>query len=715
MKHYIFILILIVFTPICLQGQDKQLSLYDAVLGQWNNLYPSNMRKLKWREGTNQYSYIKEGNIKVGNPEGEERVLVTSEQITELLHNAELPKIKSLQSYKWLHKDLIRFNVENYIVGYSVTKDTIKFDIKYDSSAENKNFCYAAKAVAYTLNNNLYIANTEKTKIQVTSNTDADIISGKTVSRSEFNIDKGTFWSPKGNYLAFYQKDVSDVDEFPSMDITKRVAEYTPFKYPMAGTESEHVSLGIYNPDSPKITYIEKDSTSEDYLTNIKWGPEEDFIYISVLNRGQDTMQMNKYRRKSGKIDQTLFTQTNKKYVEPYHKPVFHQSIPEKFIYQTEQVTGYSHLFLYNIKGERIKQITKGEWVVTDFHGIDKQGKNLFITATKESPAERHAYKINIETTEMTRLTEEPGYHKLRLSDNGNYLLNTYSSTQTPRKINVLDTGGDVIKNLHKASNPVKDYKLGEVKISTLKAADNETELYYRLIKPADFKKDKKYPVVVYVYGGPHAQLVTNSWLGGARLWQYYMAQNGYVVLTVDNRGSENRGFAYESIIHRQCGQKEMKDQIEGIKLLKNKSFVDTNRIGVYGWSYGGFMSLSLKINYPEIFETAIAGGPVTNWKFYEIMYGERYMDTPQQNPSGYKNTSLLNKANQLQENTLVIHGGVDPTVVIQHSMRFVRECIKAGKQIDYFIYPRSKHNVRGNHRLHLMKKITDYFDENLK
>jgi dipeptidyl-peptidase-4 len=279
----------------------------------------------------------------------------------------------------------------------------------------------------------------------------------------------------------------------------------------------------------------------------------------------------------------------------------------------------------------------------------------------------------------------------------------------------LISSEGKNIKNIMTSENKLADYKLGNMTVGTIKAADNTTDLYYRLITPPDFDPKKKYPTIVYVYGGPHAQLVDNSWLGGVALWDFYMAQEGYVMFTVDNRGSANRGFEFESVIHRQCGQNEAADQMKGVEFLKSLPYVDADRIGIHGWSYGGFMTITLATMFPETFKVAVAGGPVIDWKYYEVMYGERYMDTPTENPEGFKKTSLLNKAGNLKGRLLVIHGYVDPVVVPQNSLDFIKSCIAAGTDLDYFFYPNDEHNMRGATRVHLMKKVTRYFDDYLK
>jgi dipeptidyl-peptidase-4 len=284
---------------------------------------------------------------------------------------------------------------------------------------------------------------------------------------------------------------------------------------------------------------------------------------------------------------------------------------------------------------------------------------------------------------------------------------------ETPNRITLLDAQGKAMKTLLDAPNPLQDYKLGQIKLFSLKNKEG-IELNARMILPPDFDAHKKYPVIVYVYGGPHGQMITNSFLRGWPLWYQYMAERGYIIFTLDNRGTNNRGLAFEQAIYQHLGTKEVEDQMVGVNYLKKQSFVDSTRIGVHGWSYGGFMTISLMTRRPGVFKVAVAGGPVIDWRYYEVMYGERYMDTPQKNPEGYEEASLLNYVKNLQGKLLIIHGTVDPVVVWQNSLLYLRKAIDLQKQVDYFVYPGDEHNMHGKDRVHLYQKITDYFMENL-
>ena len=370
--------------------------------------------------------------------------------------------------------------------------------------------------------------------------------------------------------------------------------------------------------------------------------------------------------------------------------------------------------------GTLVKQVTKGEYEVEGFIQFDKKGENIFIYANKDNLAGRDAYRVNLKkgTMECMTMTENGlhGTHSVVVNEAGTMWVDMWSSVNVPMRADLRDwKHKNPIKTFFEAENPMKDYAMPGVKLGTIKAADGKTDLYYRLITPPNMEKGRKYPTLVYVYGGPHSQLVTDSWLGGGNLYFMYLAQQGYVVFTLDNRGTDNRGFEFESCTHRHLGEIEMADQMEGVKFLKSLAFVDQQRMGVEGWSFGGFMTITMKLAHPEVFKVGCAGGPVIDWKWYEIMYGERYMDTPQENPEGYENNCLLNKAKNLEGRLLVIHGAEDNTVVWQHSLEFIERCIINYKQVDYFVYPHHEHNVLGRERLHLYKKMFDYYETFLK
>ena len=561
-----------------------------------------------------------------------------------------------------------------------------------------------------------------------------NIVLGESVHRNEFGIGGGLFWSPKNSKLAFYRMDQSMVVDYPLVNTKTREAEVKPIKYPMAGMQSHWVTVGVYEPSTEKLVYLNtcRDTTvreREMYLTNIAWSPDERFVYIAKVNREQNHMWLEQYDATTGAFVKVLFEEQNPRYVEPCEPMIFLPSNTGKRSSDGDQFLwfsmrdGYKHLYLYNADGSLVKQVTKGEYEVEGFIQFDKKGENIFVYANKDNLAGRDAYRVSLKDGKMWRLTLDKGTHSVVLNEDGTSFVDVYSSVDVPARAlwNSVKYGknGQFSKHtaheFYRAENPLKDYAMPTVKLGTIKAADGKTDLYYRLITPPNMKPGEKYPTLVYVYGGPHSQLVTDSWLGGGNLYFLRLAQQGYVVFTLDNRGTDNRGFEFESCTHRRLGEIEMADQMEGVKFLQSLPYVDKDRMGVEGWSFGGFMTITMKLAHPEVFKVGCAGGPVIDWQWYEIMYGERYMDTPQENPEGYAATSLLAKAKNLEGRLLVIQGAEDNTVVPQHSTEFVERCINNFKQVDYFAYPHHEHNVLGRERLHLYQKMFQYYEDFLK
>ena len=334
------------------------------------------------------------------------------------------------------------------------------------------------------------------------------------------------------------------------------------------------------------------------------------------------------------------------------------------------------------------------------------------------SPIQRNTFATTVDGTKTKLLDNGKGYHYASLSGKSSYVLDRYSEPDVPRAIDITPS---TIKAKNRslayfrAENPWKDYAVPEYSCGSIKAADGTTDLFYRMVKPVNFDETKKYPTIIYVYGGPHAHNVDATWHYGSRGWETFMAQKGYLLFILDNRGSENRGKDFEQATFRHLGQEEMKDQMKGVEYLKSLPYVDESRMGVHGWSFGGFMTTSLMTNYPDVFKVGVAGGPVIDWRWYEVMYGERYMDTPESNPEGYEQTSLISRAKNLKGKLQIIIGLNDPVVVPQHALSFIKECIQQGTQPDFFVYPGEPHNMRGHQSTHLHERISQYFDDYLK
>ncbi|SNR30298.1 dipeptidyl-peptidase-4 [Lutibacter agarilyticus] len=691
-------------------AQQKELSIEDAVLGYYKGLYPSSLTNLHWVKNTNTYVHQKDNELIFTDAKTNK---VTSKLTLDQLKNT-YSTLKRFPRIMEISSETLVFRTGNQIETYNYkTNEKVRL-VSFDQHAKNTEYNNQAKAIAYTLDNNLYIGTSTNPRIEVTKHKDKNIVSGQAIHRSEFGIVKGTFWSPEGNYLAFYQKDESNVTDYPLVDINTYPATLKNIKYPMAGQGSEKAKIGIYNVKKNKTVYLTIDTSDEHYLTNLSWTPDEKYVLVAEVNRGQNHVWYNRYNAKNGEFLNTLFEETNEKWTEPEFAAVFLPKSNSNFLWLSER-DGFMNIYEYTTEGELVKQLTNFKWVVTGILGFSANGKEVFITGTGTDARESHTFKVNLKSGKFTQLTTTSGTHNTLLSSEGNYLIDGYSSLSIPKNIEVVATKKLKSTSIHKAENPLKDFALGTTEFLTLKAADG-TDLYAKITKPANFDASKKYPVLVYVYGGPHAQLVTNSWLGGSSLWMpAFASKENYIVFTLDNRGSANRGFAFESAIHRNLGDLEIEDQLTGVDYLKSLNYVDANRIAVNGWSYGGFMTTSLMLRNPGVFTTAVAGGPVIDWKYYEVMYGERYMDTPQENPEGYEKTKVANYIKNLDGKMLIIHGSVDPVVVPQHSMTLLQEAVKQKVQIDFFTYPMHEHNVRGVDRAHLVKKMLDYIIENNK
>ncbi|WP_448607409.1 DPP IV N-terminal domain-containing protein [Paenimyroides ceti] len=703
---------------------QRNLTIQEATSGAYTSFAPKQFVAPQFR-GENAITYLESTyqNLvqRSKTDKWSEKALMSKNDIIEALKE----KIKDDEfqlyifpyDYTWKTADIIAFNVEGakqkYYVELDANTKKITKAIPYKSQGKNETLTSKGNYLAWLEDNNIFLTDENGKTLQITNDKEGIVNGSDYTHRQEFGIDKGMWFSEDGNNLLYYRKDESMVTDYPLIDFASRVAEVKDIKYPMAGMKSEEVTLVVYNIATGKKVSLQTGEPKEQFLTMVTWDPSNEFVYVGVLNRGQDHLKLNKYKAADGSFVTTLFEQKSKTYVEPSHPLFFNPNNPKEFIYVTD-IDGYRQMYLYNTSGKLVRKLGYNQVVFKELSGFDKQ--HVYYLGTANKGLDKQLYQVNLKNGKTQKLTDVTGTHTVAFNDSKTAFYDQYSNTAVPRVVNIVDVKSRKKEELLKAENPYEGkVTLPKMEMVTIKSADGKTDLNGRLIYPSDFDAAKKYPVMVYVYGGPHAQLVTNTWLGGASLFDFYMAQQGFVVFTLDNRGSDNRGRDFEHIVHRKLGQAEMADQMKGIDFLKSKSFVDKDKIGVYGWSFGGFMTTSLMLNHPETFKVGVAGGPVIDWKWYEVMYGERYMDTPEENPEGYKLTSTLDKVSNLQGRLLMIHGAQDPVVVQQHSMEFIEACIKAGKQVDYFLYPTHEHNVSGKDRIHLNAKIADYFMTHLK
>lgn len=718
-------------------AQEKQFTLEDLNFGGVNayKFYPENRYTTWWGDRLirQELDYC----AAVNKANGKETKIVGLDEINKAAGLADSLLIRHLYNATFPYADEPIISVENtkeHILYNFKTKKVVwrsgalntdqSFNV-YGDEKQSSEWSPASRATAFVAKDQLYVVDGKGKMVKLTEDGSRNIVYGQSVHRDEFGINGGLFWSPKGNRLAFYRMDQSMVTDFPLVDIPEvdwtpkpgqsRIATPAPEKYPMAGETSHKVTVGVYDLKSGKTIYLKAGDPTDRYFTNIAWSPDEQTIYMFELNRDQNDCRLVSYNATTGDKIAELYRETDAKYVEPLHPIVFLPWNSNEFVMQSQK-DGYNHLYLFNKDGKELKQITKGKWVVMDMLGFNTKHHSIIYESNEANPIQQNVWIVDIETGKRALMDNSgKGWHNGSISTSGRYILDNFSEPTVPRKIAIVDTENGKRTQYLTAADPWKGYNQPEFSTGTIKAADGVTDLYYRLVKPVNFDPKKKYPTVVYVYGGPHAHNVDARWHWASRSWETYMAQKGYVLFILDNRGSENRGKDFEQVTFRHLGQEEMKDQMKGVDFLRTLSYVDTARIGVHGWSFGGFMTISLITNYPDVFKVAVAGGPVIDWKWYEVMYGERYMDTPQTNPEGYRQTSLLYKAKDLKGKLQIIIGLNDPVVVPQHAFSFLKACIAAGTQPDFFVYPGEPHNMRGHQSVHLHERITQYFEDYLK
>ena len=704
------IVVSLVLLSITLTGisQKSTLTLKDAVLNQFRLYGPDRINSFNWIPGTDAYSFLskKADTLYTSKPSATSNSVVFT--LADLNSAAKL-KLSNLMGISWLNQqEVLVVDGTNYIA-YKKQKKKARVIQMIAEEAQNNLFHEKSEAIAYTIENNVFVQNKLGTKFQVTSHTDKNIVAGQSIARNEFGISGGLFWSTNGQYLAFYEKNESEVHDYPLLDISKTPGEAMLIKYPMAGQKSERPKVGVFSLATQKTVYISPKGASDDYLTNVVFTPDNKYVLIAELNRDQNHYYLNVYDVETGAFVKTLVEEKNEKWVEPEFPAYFPSEASNNFIWISEK-DGFNNLYYYDFNGKLIKQLTANKFVVKEILTARKNGKEIYFTATGENATNTLVYKVDLSGKQQLVIPTE-GTHSFAVNDAGTYFMDSYSSNKIAQHVELYTSSNKKAKLLLNSSDKLGSVAIGNAEIGSIIGKDG-SKLYTRLIKPSNFDPTKKYPVMVYVYGGPHAQMITNSWLDGANLWMYWMAEQGYLVFTLDGRGSANRGFAFESQIHRRLGDVEMEDQLSGVDYLKSLPYVDANRLAVHGWSFGGFMTTSLLLRHPDVFKVGVAGGPVTDWKYYEAMYGERYMDRPEQNVEGYKNASLLNHAANLKGDLLLIHGTIDDVVVMQHNYALVKKFVDLGIQMDFFPYPMHKHNVTGKDRVHLIEKVLTYIME---
>ena len=737
--HTLFLATLLAGSAVYSYAQDAQglYSLEEVTPGGQkfiSNYYPKYIPRLQWIGDRCSYlegDKLMESNAKEQSP----KVLLTVSEIQNLITGEDLLHMYhgQLPHYYPIEGEPSLLAVQTwraiYIIDLSQKKllRSLSLQSQGDTADELVELSPDAKwLIARSSDGTLYMQQLEEAgsdkrtqRLVIAQNEGDTIVYGESVHQREFGIEKGIFWSPNGSKVAFYRMDQSMVTDYPLVTIdvpsAVRIAQPAPEKYPMAGMTSHKVTVGIFNPDNDRTVWLDLGDPTDRYFTNLSWSPDGSRLYIMEVPRSQKRCDLVAYDTKTGARLGVLYTETNERFVEPQNPLTFLPWDAGKFIYQSER-DGFNHLYLFDTKGKLLKQLTSGKFEVLELLGFNTRTRSVIIRSNESGHIRENLYAVDLKTGRRTLLDNGVGVHRAQLSPGGRYLRDTWSSPTTYRNIVVRSTERPhEALRLLEAADPWREFTMPRVESGSITAADGKTPLYYRLVKPVNFDPNKQYPAIVYVYGGPHATNVKESWNYQARPWEYYMANRDYVLFILDNRGSGDRGFEFESCTHRHLGRIEVADQMEGVKHLTALPYVDTTRIGVHGWSFGGFMTTNLMLSHPEVFKVGVAGGPVLDWKYYEAMYGERYMETPQSNPEGYAEASMVEHAAKLKGRLQIIVGYNDPTCVLQHSLAFLRASEDAGTQPDYFVYPGQGHNMAGRDMIHLHERITRYFEDHLK
>ena len=573
------------------------------------------------------------------------------------------------------------------------------------------------KMIAFVRDNDLYIkdlgSNTEKA---VTTDGEKNkIINGALdwVYEEEFSFDQAFYWSPDGNYIAFYRFDETEVPEF-SMDIYGKDLYPTQyvFKYPKAGEPNSKVTAHIYDVKDEKTIQVLNDIQYE-YIPRIKWTQKDDQVVVYTMNRLQNELNLWKVNASTGQAELWM-KETDPAYIEINDDIRF---LKDGSIIWTSDRDGYQHIYHISGSGKVMKQITEGKWDVTEFYGIDEENGWLYYQSAEVHPTQRHVYRINLKGKKKTNLTPDLGWNTANFSQGFKYFIHEHSAANSVPTTVLRDSEGESIRELEMNEDlraTLDEYQISKKEFMTIPNGDG-VEMNAWMIKPVDFDKDKAYPVLMFVYGGPGSQTVENSYDGFNDKYYQILADKGYIIVSVDNRGTGARGRDFRKVTYKELGKYETEDQIAAAKWLADQKYVDGNRIGIWGWSYGGYMSSLCITKGADVFKAAIAVAPVTNWRFYDNIYTERYMQTPEQNASGYDDNSPINHVKKLKGSYLLVHGSADDNVHVQNTMRMIDALVNANKQFDLFIYPDKNHGIYGgNTRYHLYDKMTRFLEDNL-
>ncbi len=687
---------------------------------------PQIVENVKWMKNGNYYTATRNQQVVRYNILKDE-VLVLFDGAN--FKNSGYPKGLQIQGYEFSSdekKILLKTDVEqiwrrstreHYYVYDIVNKKLSKLtssDVKQQLATLSPD---GSKAAFVRENNLFWIDLASGKEVQITTDGEYNnIINGATdwVYEEEFGFAKAWFWSPNSNSIAFYRFDESAVKEFRMEQWGSLYPTEVSFKYPKAGEENSIVSIHVYKLDSGKTTNMDIGDETDQYIPRINWTTRSSTLAIRRMNRLQNKQELLFADVATGET-KVILSESSKGWLDIHDNLIFLNN-GKQFIYTSEK-DGYNHIYLYDMSGKELNQITKGKWEVTKIVGFNEGRHNLYYESTEISPLQRQFYRIRVDGKRKRTITETKGWHSINLSNDFKYYIDTYSNHAIPPVITLYRENGKRVRTLEDNSAlkaKTSNFKFGEKTFTQFDV--NGTTLNAYIIKSVDFDSTKKYPVLIYVYGGPGSQTVMDSYESGQRaMWHQYLANQGYLVVSVDNRGTGARGRDFEQQTYLQLGKYEIQDQIEVAKQLAAKPFIDAERIGIWGWSYGGYMSSLGITEGNSVFSTAIAVAPVTYWRFYDTIYTERFMQTPESNPDGYKNGSPLFKTEQIKGNYLLIHGTGDDNVHFQNSVEMVNALVANNIQFETMFYPNRNHGISdGNSREHLYQLMTNFILEKL-
>jgi dipeptidyl-peptidase 4 len=579
--------------------------------------------------------------------------------------------------------------------------------------------------VAFVRDNNLFIKDIDSGKeIQITQDgVNNKIINGAAdwVYEEEFSFDKAFFWSPDASMISFYRFDESRVKEFLMPTYGTLYPEEYRFKYPKAGEENSIVTIHVFDIASGNTREVNTGTEKDIYIPRVQWTADPSVLSVQRLNRHQNKMEVLlcnvKGETQGGTLaSSVIYTESSTTYIDGSDDKLFFLDDKQHFIWISDK-DGYNHIYLFDLAGNQKKQITSGNWDLTEYLGINEKNKTVYYISAEESPLRRSLYSIKTDGTGKRKLSDKEGFNSVHFSNGFRYYINEYSNANTPVFISLNDASGKqirVLKDNLSLKNTLNNYKISPKEFFTFTTSEG-VELNAWMIKPADFDNSKRYPVFMTIYGGPGSQTVKDQWEGHNYLWHQLMAQKGYIVVSVDNRGTGARGADFKKATYMQLGKLETIDLIESARYIGTLPYVDKNRIGIQGWSYGGYMSSLCITKGADVFKAAIAVAPVTNWRFYDTIYTERYMRTPQENPDGYDTNSPINHVDKLKGKYLIVHGTADDNVHFQNMVEMVNALVKNNKHYEGYFYPDRNHGIYGGvTRLHLFTKMTDFLLENL-